>query len=134
MFKDTKEGQTHSFNDGCGEPQHNDMTTMNPITQTIKEREDVLEEIIEKLAMAITHSEQGEYIKNEKFVREIIPTAHITQTNIALLESVVGVVESMEGITIENRDGTKTELLNKQDILTELQEALKELKDNEKEV
>ena len=23
MFKDTKEGQTHSFNDGCGEPEHN---------------------------------------------------------------------------------------------------------------
>ena len=52
----------------------------------------------------------------------------LTQSRIALLESVVGVVESMEGITIENRDGTKTELLNKQDILTELQEALKELK------
>ncbi len=26
MDKDTKEGQTHSFNDGCGEPAHNDMT------------------------------------------------------------------------------------------------------------
>ena len=24
MFKDTKEGQTHSYNDGCGEPEHND--------------------------------------------------------------------------------------------------------------
>lgn len=23
MFKDTKEGQTHSYNDGCGEPEHN---------------------------------------------------------------------------------------------------------------
>lgn len=23
MFKDTEEGQTHSFNDGCGEPAHN---------------------------------------------------------------------------------------------------------------
>ena len=23
MFKETKEGQTHSFNDGCGEPAHN---------------------------------------------------------------------------------------------------------------
>ncbi len=30
------------------------------------------EEAIEKLAMAITHSEQGEYAKNEVFVREII--------------------------------------------------------------
>lgn len=24
-FKETKEGQTHSFNDGCGEPEHNEM-------------------------------------------------------------------------------------------------------------
>lgn len=24
MFKDTPDGQTHSFNDGCGEPAHND--------------------------------------------------------------------------------------------------------------
>ena len=23
MFKDTKEGETHSYNDGCGEPAHN---------------------------------------------------------------------------------------------------------------
>ena len=23
MFKETSEGQTHSFNDGCGEPEHN---------------------------------------------------------------------------------------------------------------
>lgn len=23
MFKDTKEGKTHSYNDGCGEPAHN---------------------------------------------------------------------------------------------------------------
>ncbi len=31
-----------------------------------------IEELIEKLAMAVTHSQQGEYIKNENFVREII--------------------------------------------------------------
>ena len=31
-----------------------------------------MEEIIEKLAMAITHSEQGEYAKNEQFVRNLI--------------------------------------------------------------
>ena len=115
---------------------------MNPITQTIKEREDVLEEIIEKLAMAITHSEQGEYIKNEKFVREIIPTAHITQTNIALLESVVEVVEyaKKEALKYPLRTSRriKAEEYNEvydqalQHILTELQEALKELKDNEK--
>jgi len=26
-FKDSKEGQTHPQNDGCGEPAHNDMET-----------------------------------------------------------------------------------------------------------
>jgi tyrosine-protein phosphatase YwqE len=31
-----------------------------------------LEEAIEKLAMAITHSEQGEYAKNEEYIREIL--------------------------------------------------------------
>ena len=36
MFKDTKEGETHSFNDGCGEPQHNDMTTMTPLQKEIE--------------------------------------------------------------------------------------------------
>jgi len=30
------------------------------------------EELIEKLAMAITHSEQGEYAKNERFVRDLL--------------------------------------------------------------
>lgn len=25
MFKDSKEGQTHFINDGCGESEHNDM-------------------------------------------------------------------------------------------------------------
>ena len=31
MFKDTSEGQTHSFNDGCGEPAHN-----SPMNQDTK--------------------------------------------------------------------------------------------------
>ena len=91
---------------------------MTPITQTIKEKEKEFDIEFE--------SPDG---------HDFMPTcrissvkSHITQSHIALLESVVGAVESMEGITIENRDSTKTELLNKQDILTELQEALKELK------
>lgn len=29
-FKDTKDGQTHSFNDGCGEPEHNSGTESKP--------------------------------------------------------------------------------------------------------
>jgi hypothetical protein len=31
-----------------------------------------IEDVVEKLAMAITHSEQGEYAKNEAFVRTIL--------------------------------------------------------------
>jgi hypothetical protein len=29
MFKENKEGQTHYFNDGCGEPEHNGFTHCN---------------------------------------------------------------------------------------------------------
>jgi len=29
MFKDTKEGETHSYNDGCGEPAHNPKLPQN---------------------------------------------------------------------------------------------------------
>ena len=93
---------------------------MNPITQTIRERERIADEI------------QQHFFARGATVSKLdydLVFNHITQSHIALLESVVGVVERMEGITIENRDDTKTELLNKQDILTELQEALKELKD-----
>ena len=35
MFKDTFEGQTHSYNDGCGEPAHN----QNPITKAHEDGE-----------------------------------------------------------------------------------------------
>jgi len=34
--------------------------------------EDLKEKLIEELAMAMTHSEQGFYDKNEKFVRDLI--------------------------------------------------------------
>ncbi len=36
---------------------------------------DEIEETIEELAMALTHSEQGEYAKNEEFVRRKISQA-----------------------------------------------------------
>lgn len=41
-----------------------------------------MENIIEDLAMAVTHSKQGEYAKNEKFVRKAIAE---------LLDEMVGV-------------------------------------------
>ena len=34
-FKESKEGQTHSQNDGCGEPEHNDMKSHKEIAQAI---------------------------------------------------------------------------------------------------
>lgn len=36
MFKDTTEGATHSYNDGCGEPAHNDVTS-DKIEATVKQ-------------------------------------------------------------------------------------------------
>lgn len=36
-FKDTKKGETHSYNDGCGEPAHN-----HKLPQHIEERFDTL--------------------------------------------------------------------------------------------
>ena len=41
------------------------------------------ENIIEKLAMAITHSEQGEYAKNEIFVRDLL-SSHFIDSRILL--------------------------------------------------
>lgn len=40
-FKDTPEGTTHSYNDGCGEPAHNDLSP-----EQVKQ--EILEEFIEK--------------------------------------------------------------------------------------
>lgn len=37
MFKETKEGQTHSYNDGCGEPEHNNMK--NNLQKTQEEQD-----------------------------------------------------------------------------------------------
>lgn len=113
---------------------------MNPITQTIKEREEIFDK-------GIAFDESSVYSQNFKKAIQ----SHITQTNIALLESVAGVVERVEkkpsakSLLVQdcpncgqevNREyvdnltkDIKKEAL--QDILTELQEALKELKDNE---
>ena len=40
--------------------------------EILRTLEEEREAIVEKLTMALTHSEQGEYAKNEKFVRDII--------------------------------------------------------------
>lgn len=46
-FKDTKEGQTHHENDGCGEPKHN----MSPENKTI-------EEIVEEWTPVLTQAHE----------------------------------------------------------------------------
>ena len=87
---------------------------MNPITQTIKEREEILID-------DIIHDVEAHNF-NSKEARTVIKS-HITQSHIALLESVVGVVKSeRDKWTI----GAGTRALS--NVLTELQEALKELK------
>lgn len=42
MFKDTKEGQTHSYNDGCGEPEHNDMSFIEKKVEEFRKSLDAL--------------------------------------------------------------------------------------------
>ena len=58
----------------------------SPVSQSV-------EGYVERLAMAITHSEQGEYTKNEAFVREIIRTLLST------------LVKEMEGLCGEDKIG-----------------------------
>ena len=88
---------------------------MNPITQTIKEREKVFNDFL---------------VINEMYIRGF-PVgkleAHNTQTNTALLESVVRVVKKMENNELKGHEQQMYDSAL-QAILTELQEALKELK------
>lgn len=57
MFKDTKNGETHSYNDGCGEPAHNDMTEQPQ--KGIEER--FYELISEGHECVVNHEEVDEY-------------------------------------------------------------------------
>ena len=99
---------------------------MNPITQTIKEREEVFEK-------RIAFSEDSVYSQNFKKAIQ----SHISQSHIALLESVVGMVEKKLNMCefchrpVDEDCQHYAEFYNSaiKDILTELQEALKELKD-----
>ena len=103
---------------------------MNPITQTIKERD----EIFKKFGSIHTDRPMPSGMETFSNIE-----SHITQTNIALLESVVVVVEGMkkeEAPDMVDSKGINRDYLIKgyslalQSILTELQGALKELKDN----
>jgi len=41
-FKETKYGQTHSFNDGCGEEEHNEKNDKSPSTNPPPQSEEPL--------------------------------------------------------------------------------------------
>ena len=51
------------------------------------------ENVVERLTMAITHSVQGEYAKNEAFVREIL-TSLLTSRDTYWKERVVETIEA----------------------------------------
>ena len=98
---------------------------MNPITQTIKE----IKPIFEANFLDGDKVQGGQVFSSEECLEAIY------FLNIALLESVVGVVEGMKKPDEPKRNIIRRghiEVHNRsiQTILTELQEALKELKDN----
>ena len=99
MFKDTKEGKTHSYNDGCGEPAHNPK-----LPQHIEERFDkVCEHDWDDCA---AHGE-GQFCcldiehNRNKQIKSFIATILEEATK----EAVDGVLEKMKPYTITgNRD------------------------------
>ena len=126
---------------------------MNPITQTIKAQLQEFDENFYEVMgcetdpngtknIYLIRNEDGEILNGIDFydeLKELKP--HLTQSHIALLESVVGVVEakkkkncycppfhSKHNGRCDDKDHTELNTAL-QDILTELQEALKELKD-----
>ena len=126
---------------------------MNPITQTIKERGNNLLIELHARFSSDTYDHTPASVHWDNI--DAVIKSHITQSHIALLESVGGVVEKLEcpekcnqghiflGYTgeFENEENwdscplcvKKDEyvaVISKKDILIELQEALKELKDN----
>lgn len=111
---------------------------MNPITQTIKERERIFDR---KFGVLYKHEQHSDQIATYTTCEEEIKS-HITQSHIALLESVVGVVEGMTfpargmigtgekaiGYRMGCSDTTTDYGKALQALLTKLQEPLKELK------
>ena len=53
-FKDTKEGQTHSFNDGCGEPEHNDKKDNNDFINPLTSNDPQAIALIEQIKQSLT--------------------------------------------------------------------------------
>ena len=71
-FKDLPEGQTHSYNDGCGEPAHNP-TTPDPIEGANKLAEDIanhnlitMSEVRERLHALMAEAEEVGRVKGVK--------------------------------------------------------------------
>jgi len=111
-FKDTKEGQTHYFGDGCGMPEHN-----NPITKKIKERDEIL--IANMIAFEeITPSDEKPYKRPQAII------SHISTTNKELIQSVIDMVEGMKKPDDYEAIGADIAL---QDLTTKLKEVLKDM-------
>lgn len=53
MFKDTPEGQTHSYNDGCGMPEHNNQSV---------DRQQVMEELVKGLVERLKQMQKNELV------------------------------------------------------------------------
>ena len=93
---------------------------MNPITHTIKERE----EIFKKFGSIHTDRPMPSGLETFSNIK-----SHNTQSHIALLESVIKTVEEKK-LKEEYFYGEKSAVETLEDVSKELQEALKELKDN----
>ena len=120
---------------------------MNPITQTIKEKEEYKKIVRGQYPDLFDIAKNGQSVWLEKSYMESLLELFCTLlyiTNKQLLESVVGMMEGTKKKVIVNMlqddeifqergmDGVKGFNQALQDTLIELQGALKELKDNEK--
>lgn len=73
------------------------------LTKLIQQNEQEFEKVVEEIAMAITHSEQGFYEKNEEWVRAKI------KSQLSIIEAIKKQIEGMkkvgqggEGLPFEN--------------------------------
>ena len=122
MFKDTKEGETHSYNDGCGEPQHNDMTTMTPLQKEI-------EAFREEFGTFTVGAGKGKKMPTEKELKSFLRQSLLRFTRSVIEEAMPKGRGFIEEGDIDMVDDSWNACLDK---IRENTERI--LKDNEKEV
>lgn len=84
MFKDLPEGQTHSYNDGCGEPEHNKKS----LSTIIKEAENSFDEL--EFASCPTEEQEPFYWRWTEHGKDILKsflTEQITKAVNSALEA-----------------------------------------------